>query len=101
MVKYIWMYMLMGLICNTGMAIGVVIYFYKRLNWDTDALEKLMDEAFFPEKGMSHLWDSLDHKSKFKCLLISYSIWPANVATIASRIPICIEWIDDYLERGS
>ena len=108
MVKMIGMYLLMGLICNSVWAIGMSIFIGQKTKWDV----KLMDDALdiflqvpIGSKLINKLMKSKDGRKQLAIsMIISYMIWPINIATGASRLPETFEFIDERLsrtERGS
>lgn len=101
MVKMIGMYLLMGLICNSVWAIGMAIYLAYKVKWDVDLMDDALD-VFLQEPIGSKLIDKLmktkDGRKHFAIvMIISYMIWPINIATGASRLPEVFEYIDGRL----
>ena len=89
LVKYFWMYMLMGLVINTATAIGVTIWIGKSVEWESEKMDCVLDHlgGF---KGYSSFVSKLMHDDKqtyIVCILLGYLLWIANVAYIMSKIP--------------
>lgn len=100
-IKYIWMYLLMGLVCNTLWAVSFSIYMTSRTwKWiSRDDYDEIMDElmdTFIGQYGASRLIHSLFHNKKnmpklAESLIAGYTMWPWNIAYGATRVPFVLE----------
>lgn len=89
LVKYFWMYILMGLVINTGTAVGMTIWIGKSVEWESEKMDYVIDHlgGF---KGYCSFVPKLMHDDKqtyIVLILLGYLLWIANVAFNISKIP--------------
>ena len=91
LLKYFWMYMLLGVICNIGGAIALSFWICSSLRYDDDALEEVFSIILEIPGGLGLVHEMLRTKEGrieyFKMFVMTQLIWPTNVAHVASKIP--------------
>lgn len=98
-VKYFWIYLVLGLVLNTSWAILGTVYLCSKVKFDEDNIEKVMDVFLDVKGGYSMIYDMLENK-RLELLLMaiySYLAWPYNIAYGVRRLQIALDYIDKEL----
>lgn len=105
--KYYMMFVLLGLVVNTSLAIGTVYWWLKKTNYDDEAYSDIIDIMFDTSKGMGvsiieHLFSKEGRSTYVLALAITIFVaWPMNVAWILSKIPYIRDYIENVYKKRS
>lgn len=88
--KYFWMYMLIGFVINFITAFGTVLYIGYGVQWNIDSFKEAYNiiggDGYYDL--ILNLFDSKEGRTMlFKSYIITQLVWPVNVITILSKMP--------------
>lgn len=100
LIRYFWMYLLLGLVCNLGLSIALSIYVCTSLRFDNDAISEVFDCIVGVPGGYKLFNDMIKtkdgKKEYFKTFIQVQLIWPCNVSLILTGFGIAKEYIKNW-----
>lgn len=97
--KYFWMYILIGLLANIGTAIAFAIWAGVKTNFNNEAMEIILD--IIGGKGYHAIIQNMLKTKEgryeyFRCFILTQLVWPTNVATLLSKIPDVRTYVNEH-----